>query len=142
MCPVGFEPIASQARGMQTLVRIVVIALAVAVAAWLVPGIVVTGSSTANVALTLIAVAAIIAVVNSFVKPILATLTGCLIVLTLGLFLLVINALMLMLAAWIAGTIGLGFQVDGFWAALFGSIIISLVTMLLSGLIPDRRRTA
>lgn len=120
---------------MQTLGRIVVIALAVAAAAWLVPGIVVSGSSLVERALTVLAVAAIIALVNAVVKPLVTTLSGCLIVLTLGLFLLVINALMLMLAAWVAGLLGLGFAVSGFWSALFGSVIISLVTMLLSGLV-------
>lgn len=125
---------------MNTVVRILITALAVAAAAWLVPGITLTDPSFAERAFTLIAVAAIIAIVNSFVKPILTTLTGCLVIVTLGFFLLVINALMLMLAGWIAGIFGLGFVVNGFWSALFGSIIISLVTMLLSGLVGPKNR--
>ena len=55
-----------------------------------------------------------------------------LIVLTLGLMLLVVNALMLMLTSWIAGSLDLGFHVDGFWMALWGSIVISLASMILS----------
>lgn len=124
---------------MQTLMRIVITALAVAVAAWIVPGITVTGAGFVRQALTLLIVAAIIGVVNSIVKPIVATLTGCLIVLTLGLFIWVVNAWMLLAASWIAGQLSLGFHVDGFWSALFGSIVISLVTMLLSGFKRDKQ---
>lgn len=127
---------------MQTLVRIVITALAVAVAAWIIPGITVTGNGFVSQALTLLAVAVIIAVVNAVVRPIVATLTGCFIVLTLGLFIWVVNAWMLMAASWIARQFSLGFHVDGFWSALFGSIIISLVTMALSGFRRDKQRPA
>ena len=127
---------------MQTLVRIVITALAVAVAAWIIPGITVTGNGFVSQALTLLAVAVIIAVVNAVVRPIVATLTGCFIVLTLGLFTWVVNAWMLMAASWIARQFSLGFHVDGFWSALFGSIIISLVTMALSGFRRDKQRPA
>lgn len=129
-----------QGGSMQTLARIVVTALAVAIAAWLIPGITVAGTGLVNQALTLLAVAVIIAVVNAVVRPIVATLTGCLIFLTLGLFLLVVNAWMLMAASWIAQQFSLGFHVDGFWSALFGSIIISLVTMALSGFTQRKER--
>ncbi|WP_425310767.1 phage holin family protein [Ammonicoccus fulvus] len=111
---------------MQTLIRMV-------------PGITVTGAGFGRQALTLLIVAAIIGVVNSIVKPIVATLTGCLIVLTLGLFIWVVNAWMLLAASWIAGQVSLGFHVDGFWSALFGSIVISVVTMLLSGFKRDKQ---
>jgi putative membrane protein len=126
---------------MQTVARIAVTALAVAVAAWLVPGITVTGATPLAVAVTLIAVALIIGAVNAVVKPIVSVLTGCLILLTLGLFLVVVNAWMLMLSSWVAGLVGLGFQVNGFWSAVFGSIIISLVSALLSGLGQKDSRT-
>jgi putative membrane protein len=58
-------------------------------------------------------------------------------VLTLGLFTLVINALMLLLASWIARTLGIGFQVAGFWPAFWGALIVSIVTVVLSALVPD-----
>ncbi|MDO5684210.1 MAG: phage holin family protein [Propionibacteriaceae bacterium] len=123
---------------MRTLLQIVATAFAVAVAAWLLPGIVVGGSSFGQKALTLLLVAVIIGLLNSFVRPVLKFLTGCVIAITLGLFVLVINAWILMLASWVSGLAGIGFHVNGFWSALFGSIIISLVTLLLSG-ITDKR---
>ncbi|WP_432559415.1 phage holin family protein [Granulicoccus sp. GXG6511] len=127
---------------MRTLLQIVATALAVAVAAWLIPGIVVEGNTFAGQAITLLIVAVIIGVLNAVVRPVLKILTGCLIALTLGLFLLVVNAWILMLASWVSGLAGLGFHVNGFWSALFGSIIISLVTMLLSGITDKRKASA
>lgn len=127
---------------MAFLIRTVAVALATGLAAWLIPGITVTGKDTTAVAVTLLVVALLIGLVNALVKPVVATLTGCLVVLTLGLFLLVINALMLQLSAWLAGQLGLGFTVDGFWPALFGSIVISVVSGALSGMLTPRRRTA
>lgn len=115
---------------MSFLLRLVVSALATAVAVWLVPGISLTGD---NQVLTLVAVALIFGAVNAVVKPLTQALTACLIILTMGIFLLVINAAMLLLTGWLAGQMGLGFEVDGFWAALFGSIIISVVSALLGG---------
>ncbi len=124
---------------MNFLMRTVVVGVAVAADAWLIPGIAVSGSSTAAIVGTLAAVALIIGVVNAFVRPVVAALTGCFIVLTLGLFLLVVNAWMLMLSAWVAGQLGLGFTVDGFSSALLGSILISIVTWLLSGMFRTSR---
>lgn len=110
------------------IARLVATALATALAAWLIPGINVTGDTTTNKVLTLLAVAVIIGLVNIFVKPVVTVVSGCLVLLTLGLFLFIINALMLMLVSWIAGQLKLGFHVDDFWAALFGSIVISVVS--------------
>jgi putative membrane protein len=90
----------------------------------------VTGISTDGSVLALAGVALVFGIVNAFVKPIL---------LTLGLFLLVVNALMLMLTSAISSSLGLGFHVAGFVPALIGSIVISLVSFLLSTLIPDER---
>jgi putative membrane protein len=67
-------------------------------------------------------------VVSIFVEPVVKLLSLPFIILTLGLFLIVINAWMLMLAGWIAGKADIGFEVDGFWTALVGGIIITLVT--------------
>jgi putative membrane protein len=75
----------------------------------------------------LLLVALILGIVSSFVKPIVTFFSIPFIILTLGLFLLVINALMLMFTAWIAGLFDIGFRVDGFWAAVLGSIVITIV---------------
>ncbi|WP_327089961.1 phage holin family protein [Nonomuraea sp. NBC_01738] len=115
--------------------------LAAAVALWvatqLVTGITVTSTSTAKDWGTLLVVALIFGVINAIVKPIVKLLGCAFIVLTLGLFLLVINAAMLMLTSWIAGKFGVPFHVDGWWSALIGSIIISVVSWLLGLIIPD-----
>lgn len=123
---------------MDFIWRLIVTAAATAIAVWLVPGISITGE---NQVLTLVIVALIFGVVNAIVKPLTQALSACLIVLTLGLFLLVINALMLMLTSWLAGQFGIGFEVDGFWPALFGSIIIAVVGALLGGLLGNKRTT-
>jgi putative membrane protein len=112
-------------------------AAALAVATWLFDGIYFTGptSGTAEIRhklIPLLVVALILGVVSSFVKPVATFFSIPFIVVTLGLFLLVINALMLMLTAWIAGALGLGFHVDGFWNALGGSIVITIVNAFIS----------
>lgn len=125
---------------MKTIVRFLVTAVAVGLTAWLLPGIHVTGSSLANKALTLAGVALVFALVNAIIKPIVSFVTGCLLILTFGLFALVINAGMLLLTSWICDGIGVGFHVDGFWWALGGSIIISIVTTLLNAVLGTNRR--
>ena len=125
---------------MKFILRLVVTALATAVAVWMVPGITLTDTDRTSQALTLLGVAVIFGIVNAVVKPIMQVLSACLIVLTLGIFLLVINAAMLALTSWFAGVVGLGFHVDGFWAAVFGSVIISVVGALLGGLLGQGRR--
>ncbi|WP_040161201.1 phage holin family protein [Nigerium massiliense] len=118
---------------MRLLLRLIATAIAVGIAAWLVPGITVTGPTATATALTLAGVALILGLVNALVKPLATVLSTCLIVATFGLFLFVLNALMLMLTSWIAGQLGIGFHVDGFWPALIGSVIISVVSWLVSG---------
>ncbi|MHA6513059.1 phage holin family protein [Tessaracoccus sp. Z1128] len=117
---------------MKLFLRLLATAVATAIAVWLLPGITLTADTTVNQALTLLGVAVILGVVNAVVRPFAAVLGTCLIVLTFGLFLLVINALMLMLTSWVAGQVGLGFHVDGFWTALIGSFIISVVSAVVS----------
>lgn len=84
-------------------------------------------------------VAAIFGVVNTFLRPVLRILTLPITLMTLGLFLLVINALMLMLTGAISAELNLGFAVGDFWAALLGSIVISIVGFLLSMVIGTGR---
>jgi putative membrane protein len=80
----------------------------------------------------LVVMAALLALINTFAKPFLKALTCPIIILTLGLFLLVLNTAMLGLAAWLAGQAGADVTITGFWAAFGGAIIISIVSWLLS----------
>src|SRR6185503_1818337 len=110
---------------MRFFVRLIVTALAVVIAAYILPGVRVDGGLTA------IIVAAVLALLNAFVKPLLIILTIPITVITLGLFLLVINALMILAVAGIVH----GFQVDGFWYALLFSIVLTIVVSLLNALV-------
>jgi putative membrane protein len=119
------------------LIRWVITAVAIFAAAYLVPGIDITG----NGILAVFGVAVVLGLVNAIIRPILVLLScGC-IVATLGLFTLVINALTLMITSWISQAIGLNFIVNGWLPALIGSIIISVVSWVLSMfLISDEER--
>ncbi len=89
----------------------------------------------------LLLVAAVFGLVNSTLRPLLTILTCPLIVLTLGLFTLVINASMLMVTGWLSESWNLGFAVSGFWAAFFGGLVVGLVSTALSvGLAPKDSR--
>jgi len=120
------------------LVWIVVNALALAVATWLLDGIMLTDITAEDRLVTLVLVALIFGVVNALVRPIVKTLSLPFILLTLGLLIFVINALMLMLTSWISGKVGLGFEVDGFWTAMLGAVIVMVATWVLELVLPDR----
>ena len=122
---------------MSFLVRIVVNALALAAAAWLFDGIEVGGADTGDRVLTLLVVALIFGLVNAFVAPVIKLVSLPFIILTLGLLLLVINALMLLLTSRLAEAFDLDFTVDGFWAAVLGSIVISIVGAVLNAILQD-----
>jgi len=121
------------------LVRLVLNAVALGVATWIVPGITLTGGDDVRRAVVLLFVALIFGLVNAVVKPVFRFVTSPLVWLTLGLFLLVINAVMLLLTSWISGLLDLGWNVDGFWSALFGAVLVSIVSFLLNLLLPERR---
>lgn len=125
---------------MRILTWLVTNAAALAVAAWLFDGIRFTGPANGQAELQeklvpLLLVALILGVVSSFVKPVLKVLSIPFIILTLGLFLLVINAAMLLLTGWLAEQLDIGFRVHGFWTAVGGAIVITLVTWVVDGLI-------
>ena len=80
----------------------------------------------------LLLVAAVFGLVNSTLRPLLTILTCPLIVLTLGLFTLVLNALMLLVTGWLSASWNLGFTVSGFWSAFFGGLVVGVVSMILS----------
>lgn len=121
--------------------RWLVNSLAVAAATFLVGGITVTAEDTTGMVVTLVVVALILGLVNTVVKPILQTVTGCLVVLTFGLFLLVINALMLMLTSWLATQIGVGWHVADFGAAFWGALVISIVSFVLGSPLRQKERS-
>jgi putative membrane protein len=123
---------------MGLIVRLLASAVALAVAAALVDGISVGPGTDIERTLTLLGVAIIFGFVNAIVRPVLRLLTLPLVVLTLGLFLLVVNALMLLLTEWIADLFDLAFQVDGFWSAVLGALIVSVVSFLIDFVLPDR----
>ena len=123
---------------MNLLIRLVISAVATGLTVWLLPGIHLTADTTGGKVGTLLIVAAIFGLVNAVVRPLITIAGACLVILTLGLFLFVINALMLLLTAWLAGALGFGFEIDSFWWALLGSIIISIITSLLSSLVDVR----
>src|ERR1044071_8439755 len=115
---------------MKFLTWLVVNALALGAATWLFDGITLEGDTDTDKLVTLLVVGAIFGLITSFVRPIVQLLSLPLIILTLGLMLIVINALMLMLTSWIAEKADLGFHVDGFWTAVWGSIVISLASII------------
>lgn len=108
-------------------------ALALAAAAWLLDGIRFLGPRAGQAELEqklvpLLLVALILGLVTSFVRPVVTFLSLPLVVVTLGLFLLVVNALMLLLTGWIAAEVGIGFRVDGLWTAVGGAIVVTVAT--------------
>ncbi|MDX3907072.1 MAG: phage holin family protein [Pigmentiphaga sp.] len=102
-------------------------AVALLVVAYLLPGITVASFGSALIA------ALVLGLLNSLVKPVLVLLTLPITVVTLGLFLIVLNALLF----WFAGSILKGFQVNGFWWAVIGALLYSLISGLLSALVPN-----
>ena len=119
---------------MKLLIRWVIASLALFAAAWLVPGIQVEGNGWIIYAV----MAVILGLVNAIVRPLLKLLTCPLIILTLGLFTLVINGLALWLASVVAvNWFNVGFYVNGFWPAFLGALIVSIVTVILSALVRE-----
>ena len=112
---------------MPFLLRLLINAAALWVATRVVPGIVHNGTWV-----TLFVVALVFGVLNASVRPLLKLLTLPLLILTLGLFTLIINALMLWLTGWISEHLSLGFHVAGFGAAFWGALVVSIVSLLLS----------
>ena len=119
------------------VVKTIANAGALAVAIWLLQDITLTGDDTGRKALTLFLVALLFGLVNFVVKPVVQLLTLPLFILTLGLITLVVNALMLLLTSWLADLVDLNFHVEGFWTAVLGGLIISVVSWALNVVLPD-----
>lgn len=115
---------------------------ALAVAAWLLGdhmSIGDGGDSTLARVVSILAVGAIFTIINMFIAPVIKTLSIPFIIITLGLALLVINALLLLLTEWITGKFGVAFEVDGFWWAVLGAVVISIVNAVLGGFTRSKR---
>jgi len=121
---------------MSHLLYFVIMAAAMLGLSRVLPGFKVDGWAPALIA------SLVLALVNTIVKPILFVLTLPLTIVTLGLFLLVLNALLLLFVGWISSELALGLTIDGFVPALLGSIVISLVSLVLSMVLGTTRRAS
>ena len=120
------------------LVRWLINAIALLIAALIIPKIRLTASGTSpglNEWVTLAIVALIFGVINAIIRPVVVLLTLPLTIVTLGLFMFVVNALMLLLTSRIAQALNLGFRVDGFGAALLGALVIAVVSFILTRMV-------
>lgn len=119
------------------LLRWIVNAIALWAAIEIVPGIHHDGTGA-----SLLAIALIFGLVNALVRPLLMFLTCPLIVLTMGLFILIINTIMLALTEWLSGIFNLGLTIDGFWPTFLGALVISVVSAVINLLIKDAHEEA
>ena len=118
---------------MNFIIRWIVTAIACGVAVWIVPGISTVGSDGT---IAVIVMALVFSLINVSLKPILQLLSLPITVITLGIFYLIVNALLLELAAWAStGIFGSGIFIDGFGSAILGSIVISIVSAIVNGII-------
>ena len=120
---------------MPFLVRLLVNAAALWVATRVVPGVSYEGGWV-----PFLGTAIVFGVLNAFIRPVAKILTFPLIIVTLGLFALVVNGLMLWLTSALSESLGLGFRVSGFWAAVWGALVVSLVSAILSRFVVDASR--
>ena len=120
---------------MRFLARLLVNAAALWVATRIVPGVTYSGG-----VVPMLAVALVFGVVNAVIGTATKILTFPIILLTLGIFILVINGLMLMLTSAMSSALGLGFHVKGFWAAFWGGLVVSVISTALSLVVRDARR--
>jgi putative membrane protein len=120
---------------VRLLLRLLINAAALWVATQVVPGIFFTGDWR-----LLLVVALVFGVLNVLVRPVLMILTFPFLLVTLGLFTLVLNAFMLWLTSAVLEALGLGFHVEGFWAAFLGALVVSIVSFALSIFVTPRKR--
>jgi putative membrane protein len=115
------------------LIRWLINTLAIYLAVRIIPGVHYDGGPVG-----LLIVALLFGLVNATIRPLLTFLTCPLVLVTLGLFLFVINALMLLLTGWLSAQFDLGFRVEGFWPAFWAGLLISLVSLFLSIMVGER----
>jgi putative membrane protein len=115
------------------LLRLIVNAAALWIATQVVPGVTYTGGW-----LPFFGVAVVFGLVNAVIRPVAKILAFPLIIVTLGIFVFVINGLMLWLTSRLSAALGLGFDVAGFWAAFWGALVVTIVSTLLSMVVKER----
>jgi putative membrane protein len=120
---------------MGFIIRLLVNAAALWVATRIVPGVTYEGAL-----LPFLGVALVFGIVNAFIRPITKLLTFPIIIVTLGIFIFVINGLMLWLTSSLSSSLGLGLHVSGFWAAVFGAFVVSVVSTMLSMFVGESNR--
>lgn len=135
---------------MSFLLRVLVNALAIWVAAWILPGMGIAadpsvvsavGGETAASVLAYLFVGLVFGVVNAVVRPVLSILSLPITCLTLGLFAIVVNAAMLWLTSWLSSFTPLRLEIDSFlWTAVLATLIIGVVSLLMGWAVPDRER--
>jgi putative membrane protein len=118
---------------MKFLLRLIITAAALWVAVQVIPGIDFTGST-----LQLLGVALVFGAVNAVIRPILLLLSCPCVLITLGLFIFVVNAAMLWLTGVVSNAFNWGFSVSGFWPALFGGLVVGIVSTTLNILLGDK----
>lgn len=123
---------------MGFLIRLAITAVALWITTLIVPGVEVGGRSGTDTALTLVVVALIFGVVNAVLKPLIKVFGCVFYLLSLGLFALVVNALLFLLTDQIARALDLPFDVEGFWPAFWGAIVMAVAAWLISVVVPDR----
>jgi putative membrane protein len=133
----GVAPAPHRAPNMRLLLRLLINAAALWVATRYISGLTYTGSPAG-----LLGVALVFGVINVTIRPILKLFSLPFIILTLGLFTLIINALMLLLTSAVSRSLDLGFTVSGFKAAFWGALCVSIVSIVLSMLLVDKREKA
>lgn len=135
-------PVCHSGTMISLLLRLIINAVGLWLAVELVDGIDFTDpegtTDTTGRIIALLVLAVIFTIVNALVKPLVKLLSLPLVILTLGLFLLVVNALMLLLTAWLSQFTDYGLTISGFWAALWGAVIIAIVNFVLGLVVPDR----
>ncbi len=120
------------------LVRFLANAAAIAIATWLIPGISLTNAQPQDQVLTILGVAVIFGLVNSLVKPLFKFAAAPLVLLSLGLFLMVINGVLMLLTSWLAGQLGLGWKVEDFGSAFLGALLVSVVSFVFNAFFSNR----
>lgn len=121
------------------VIRFLANAAAIALATLLLPGISLTARDTQSQIIAILIVAVIFGVVNAIVKPFFKFVTAPIILITLGLFLLVVNTALLLLTSWLASQISIGWHVADFWSAVFGGLIVSTVSFMFNAFFGDKK---
>lgn len=125
---------------LRFVLRLIISGIAIWLAALWIDGIEIESDGTWQNEVFVVAVVALIfTIVNSLVKPLVKLVSLPLYILTLGLFFLVVNALMLLLTSWLSGLVGIGLEVDGFGTAVLGALLISVITLIISLVVPGAR---